>query len=73
VARLAAAGRSNREIAESQFITLRAVKWHLGNVYRKLSIGSREELADALAPSPPDASAPAGRGRAGSTLGRGAH
>lgn len=49
VARLAAEGHTNREIAERQFVTVRAVKWHLGNVYRKLSISTRAELPDALA------------------------
>src|SRR4051812_2323490 len=54
VAALAAEGLSNREIAQRQFVTVKAVEWHLGNVYRKLDIGSREELAEALAPGPLD-------------------
>jgi DNA-binding CsgD family transcriptional regulator len=29
-------------------VTIKAVQWHLRNVYRKLDIGSREELAGAL-------------------------
>jgi DNA-binding CsgD family transcriptional regulator len=45
---LAAAGRSNREIAEELFVTRKAVEWHLRNAYVKLGIGSRRELADAL-------------------------
>ena len=48
VAGLAAAGRGNREIAESLFLTRRTVEMHLSNAYRKLGIGSREELPDAL-------------------------
>jgi DNA-binding CsgD family transcriptional regulator len=49
VARLAAAGASNPEIAQALFITTQTVKGHLSNVYRKLAIGARGELADALA------------------------
>ena len=49
VARMAADGAANREIAEALFVTVKAVKWHLGNAYRKLGIASRGELADALA------------------------
>jgi len=48
VAGLAAEGRGNREIAESLFLTRRTVEMHLSNAYRKLGIGSREELPDAL-------------------------
>ncbi|MCI0636226.1 MAG: helix-turn-helix transcriptional regulator [Actinobacteria bacterium] len=48
VAELAAAGRSNKEIAQSLFVTLRTVETHLTEVYRRLAIGSREQLAAAL-------------------------
>jgi DNA-binding CsgD family transcriptional regulator len=48
VASLAAEGLTNREIAQRQFVTVKAVQWHLRNVYRKLDIGSREELSEAL-------------------------
>lgn len=48
VARLAAAGRSNREIAQSLFITAKTVADHLGSGYSKLGIESREQLATAL-------------------------
>jgi DNA-binding CsgD family transcriptional regulator len=47
-ARMAASGMSNREIAQSLFVTVRAVEMHLTNAYRKLEIGSRRELAEAL-------------------------
>jgi DNA-binding CsgD family transcriptional regulator len=30
------------------FVTVKSVAWHLGNVYRKLDIGGRGQLADAL-------------------------
>jgi DNA-binding CsgD family transcriptional regulator len=45
VARLAAAGRSNREIADSLFASVRTVEGHLSHVYAKLEIRSRTELA----------------------------
>jgi DNA-binding CsgD family transcriptional regulator len=46
---LAAAGMGNREIAQSLFVTRRTVETHLGHAYQKLGIGSRAELAGALA------------------------
>lgn len=52
VARLAAGGQTNREIAEHLFVTVKAVKWHLGNTYRKLGITSRTALAAHLQTQP---------------------
>ena len=51
VAELAASGRRNREIAEELFVSVKAVEFHLGNAFRKLSIASRDDLATALAPA----------------------
>jgi DNA-binding CsgD family transcriptional regulator/predicted negative regulator of RcsB-dependent stress response len=48
VARLAAQGLTNRQIAQSLFITTRTAKVHLGRVYRKLGITRRGQLAVAL-------------------------
>jgi DNA-binding CsgD family transcriptional regulator len=48
VAKLAAGGDSNREIAAALFITVRTVENHLSRAYRKLDIGSRRELSEAL-------------------------
>jgi DNA-binding CsgD family transcriptional regulator len=48
VARLAADGATNRQIAEALFITLRTVETHLTSSYAKLGIASRRELATAL-------------------------
>ena len=45
VARLAAAGRTNREIGASLFVSPRTVETHLSHVYRKLGVRSRTELA----------------------------
>ncbi|HEY1568322.1 MAG TPA: AAA family ATPase [Solirubrobacteraceae bacterium] len=48
VALLAAQGLTNREIAQRQFVTVKAVQWHLRNIYRKLDVTSREDLPSAL-------------------------
>jgi DNA-binding CsgD family transcriptional regulator len=48
VARLAAEGLLNREIAEALFISRKTVDYHLGHVYQKLEV-PREGLAEALA------------------------
>ena len=47
-ARMAAGGLSNREIAQSLFVSSKTVESHLSQVYAKLSISTRRELADAL-------------------------
>jgi DNA-binding CsgD family transcriptional regulator len=49
VAALAAEGLSEREIAQATFATPNAVAFQLGDVYRKLGLSSRDELAAALA------------------------
>jgi DNA-binding CsgD family transcriptional regulator/tetratricopeptide (TPR) repeat protein len=49
VAELAAAGRSNREIAQELYVTLKTVEGHLRHAYDKLGIRSRLGLAEALA------------------------
>ncbi|MEU8632209.1 AAA family ATPase [Amycolatopsis sp. NPDC048633] len=49
VAKLAAAGTSNAGIAVKLAVTRRTVELHLTNVYRKLGIGGRRQLAEALA------------------------
>jgi DNA-binding CsgD family transcriptional regulator len=48
VARLAADGLTNREIAQALFITAKTAKGHLSHVYRKLEITRRGQLANAL-------------------------
>lgn len=45
VARLAADGLTNRQIAEELVVTVKAVEWHLSRIYRKLGIRSRTRLA----------------------------
>jgi class 3 adenylate cyclase/DNA-binding CsgD family transcriptional regulator len=49
-AELAAEGRSNKQIAQALFVTLRTVEMHLSAAYRKLGIDSRLKLPDALTP-----------------------
>jgi DNA-binding CsgD family transcriptional regulator len=48
VASLAAAGQTNRQIADALFLTVKSVEWHLGNTYRKLDIRGRGQLAERL-------------------------
>jgi DNA-binding CsgD family transcriptional regulator len=48
VAALASDGASNRDIAQTLFVTPKTVEVHLSNVYRKLGIRSRRELGRAL-------------------------
>jgi predicted ATPase/DNA-binding CsgD family transcriptional regulator len=45
VAQLAAEGMSNPQIAAQLFVSRSTVKLHLSNVYRKLGVGNRVELA----------------------------
>jgi DNA-binding CsgD family transcriptional regulator len=49
VAELAASGMTNRQIAQSLFVTVKTVEAHLSATYDKLDISSRRQLGDALA------------------------
>ena len=49
IARLAAEGMSNKEIAQHLFVTVGTVQTTLVRVYRKLDIGGRTEIAAAIA------------------------
>jgi DNA-binding CsgD family transcriptional regulator len=52
VAELAAEGLTNRDIAQSLFITEKTVETHLGHVYGKLDVRSRHKLAAMLGERP---------------------
>ena len=43
-----AGGRTTRETAAALFLSPKTIEYHLRNVYRKLSIGSRSELTAAM-------------------------
>jgi DNA-binding CsgD family transcriptional regulator len=49
VAELAAGGQTNREIAQTLFVTEKTVEAHLGRAFRKLDVTSRRQLPDVLA------------------------
>ena len=49
---LAAAGASNKEIADQLCISVRSVEGRLLRAYPKLGVGSREELAATLKATP---------------------
>jgi DNA-binding CsgD family transcriptional regulator len=51
IAQLASDGMSNPEIGTRLYLSSRTIEWHLGNVFTKLGIRSRRELAAALAES----------------------
>jgi DNA-binding CsgD family transcriptional regulator len=48
IVRLAAEGRTNREIAQELYVTLKTVEGHLSRAYTKLGIGGRGELSRVL-------------------------
>ena len=48
VAELAAQAKSNKEIAQALFVTVKTVEVHLSSVYRKLAISSRRQLGASL-------------------------
>jgi DNA-binding CsgD family transcriptional regulator len=54
VAKLAAEGRSNKQIAAELFVSVHTVGAHLSRAYRKLEVGSRRELATRLAKAASD-------------------
>jgi DNA-binding CsgD family transcriptional regulator len=48
IAELGAVGKTNAEIGRSLYITTKTVEWHLANVYRKLNLANRRQLATAM-------------------------
>ena len=53
MARLAVAGKTNREIAQMLFITTKTASAHLSRAYRKLDVTRRSQLAEALVSKAP--------------------
>ena len=49
VADLVAEGLTNREVAETLWVTMKTVEVHLGRIYAKLGISSRRQLGEVLA------------------------
>jgi DNA-binding CsgD family transcriptional regulator len=58
IADLVAAGRTNREAAEQLVLSTRTIEAHLRNIYAKLDVRSRVELARALERAPAGRSDP---------------
>jgi DNA-binding CsgD family transcriptional regulator/DNA polymerase III delta prime subunit len=54
VALAVAKGSTNREVAADLFVSAKTVEYHLQNVYRKLNLRSRTELAVRVSQSSPD-------------------
>jgi DNA-binding NarL/FixJ family response regulator len=52
VARMAAEGMSNKQIAQTLFVTVKTVEAHLHRSYQKLDVSSRAQLARALEQQP---------------------
>jgi DNA-binding CsgD family transcriptional regulator len=59
VALRVAAGASNQEAATELFVSPKTIEFHLANVYRKLQLRSRSELARAIAAQQAEATAEA--------------
>jgi DNA-binding CsgD family transcriptional regulator len=55
IATMVAEGRTNKSIANSLFLSPRTIEFHLSQVYRKLDVDNRTQLARALliSPAPP--------------------
>jgi DNA-binding CsgD family transcriptional regulator len=49
IVELAAGGGTNREIAQTLFVTEKTVETHLGRAFRKLDVSSRRQLPEVLA------------------------
>jgi DNA-binding CsgD family transcriptional regulator len=58
IAEMAASGLTNQQVAEALFVTSKTVENHLGRVYQKLGIHSRDAITDALRPADPSATEP---------------
>jgi DNA-binding NarL/FixJ family response regulator len=66
VATYVAQGLTNRAIAAELFVSVKAVEFHLGHIFRKLRLSNRTQLAALLAITSP----PHGRGQLARQNGR---
>lgn len=48
VANLAAQGVTNKQIAQTLYVTVKTIEKHLANAYLKLDVNSRHQLPEAL-------------------------
>ena len=70
VARLAAEGRTNRQIAHALYVTVKTVETHLAHVYAKLGISRRQPAQRGAGRGKPQGAYPdANRGPLGAQLG----
>ncbi len=53
VARLVASGMTNREVATELYLSVKAIDYHLGNIFAKLGVRSRRQLPAVLADRSP--------------------
>ena len=53
VARLVATGRTNRQTAAELYVSVKTIEFHLGHIFAKLGIRSRQDLITRIgAPQP---------------------
>jgi DNA-binding CsgD family transcriptional regulator len=57
IARLVAYGMTNREVAAKLFLSPKTIEYHLSQIYRKLDLRSRTQLASLMAQEMPEKSA----------------
>jgi DNA-binding NarL/FixJ family response regulator len=50
---IAAAGKTNKQIAQELYVTIKTVEFHFAGAYRKLNITARAELASKLGSDAP--------------------
>ncbi len=67
IARLVAAGKSNREVAAELYLSTKAIEYHLANIFTKLGIRSRHQLAPLIS-SPGEGAATQTRAAARASL-----
>ncbi|MES1193449.1 MAG: helix-turn-helix transcriptional regulator, partial [Solirubrobacterales bacterium] len=56
IARLVAYGMTNREVAAKLFLSPKTIEYHLSQIYRKLDLRSRTQLASLMAQEMPETS-----------------